>query len=151
MRVLFLMLFTFANFSYATTLPKKQLNCLVDNAYHEARGEGTLGILLVSQTVLNRAKEKKKSICETVYASKQYSWTSKSNTKIPLKERERLQRILVLFSKGLLAVPQRFRDAYYFHHIEVKPYWSKNFIKCGKWKNHVFYLRSDLRKSNHLI
>ena len=53
------------------------VTCLAVNMFYEARGEGLHGMLLVGWVTLNRGG----SVCETVYAKKQFSWTaSKRNT-----------------------------------------------------------------------
>jgi len=44
------------------------VKCLADNMYHEARGQGTAGLLAVSSVVINRVKDKRfpNTICEVV-------------------------------------------------------------------------------------
>ena len=44
------------------------IKCLTDNMYHEARGQGTAGLLAVSSVVLNRVKDRRfpNTICEVV-------------------------------------------------------------------------------------
>ena len=45
------------------------VKCLALNMYHEARNQGTAGILAVSAVVLNRVRDKRfpNSICEVIY------------------------------------------------------------------------------------
>ncbi|NYZ69950.1 cell wall hydrolase, partial [Endozoicomonas sp. SM1973] len=55
----------------------KDLQCLTLNIYHEARGEGLMGMLAVGEITINRVNNKKwpNSICAVVYQDKQFSWT----------------------------------------------------------------------------
>ena len=60
----------------SNSLPKSELKCLVDNAFYEARGEGMIGIFLVTQVVVNRSNKTNESYCKTIYKHRQFSWTT---------------------------------------------------------------------------
>lgn len=64
----------------ATTYSEKQLNCLAQNIYHEARGEPTSGQLAVAFVTLNRTEDDRfpDSICGVVYQKGQFSWTERN-------------------------------------------------------------------------
>lgn len=64
----------------ATTYSEKQLNCLAQNIYHEARGEPTSGQLAVAFVTLNRTEDDRfpDSICDVVYQKGQFSWTKRN-------------------------------------------------------------------------
>ena len=64
----------------ATTYSEKQLNCLAQNIYHEARGEPTSGQLAVAFVTLNRTEDDRfpDSICGVVYQKGQFSWTKRN-------------------------------------------------------------------------
>lgn len=59
---------------------KRQAKCLVDNAYHEARGEGRQGWMAVTYVVINRTKDKKfpNDACSVINQKRkkvcQFSW-----------------------------------------------------------------------------
>ena len=67
----------------ANTYSEKQLNCLAQNIYHEARGEPISGQLAVAFVTLNRMQDDRfpDSICSVVYQKGQFSWT-KHNPRI---------------------------------------------------------------------
>jgi spore germination cell wall hydrolase CwlJ-like protein len=44
-----------------------EFKCMVDNLYHEARGEGMLGLSAVASVVMNRAMATGKDVCDVVY------------------------------------------------------------------------------------
>lgn len=54
-----------------------ELECMVANVWHEARGEDTLGYILVAQTVRNRIRFNPTgtSACAVIWAPGQFSWT----------------------------------------------------------------------------
>jgi len=58
-------------------MDKKQLYCLSQNVYFEARGEKTVGQLAVAMVTMNRVFSKRfpNSICKVVWQRKQFSWT----------------------------------------------------------------------------
>ena len=51
--------------------------CLALNVYHEARGESEEGQYAVAHVTMNRVDSSKhgNTVCEVVYARKQFSWT----------------------------------------------------------------------------
>lgn len=59
------------------TMPDDELYCLVQNVYHEARGESKLGQIAVAYVTINRAKTPgfPSTICGTVWQKGQFSWT----------------------------------------------------------------------------
>lgn len=122
----------------------EQLSCLVQNAYHEAFGEGVTGVLLVTQVVLNRAKIKKVSYCSVVFEEYQFSWTLTAPKKIKRKDWVFLERVITEFYIGLRDVPKEFKTATHFHANYVNPYWADQLEFLGSWKNHLFY-REDMK------
>lgn len=125
-----------------TNLPKSELKCLVDNAYYEAGGEGHVGILLVTQVVLNRAKQSNESYCATIYKRNQFSWTVMKRLKrIPDKARKEIEFLMLAAHSDLIdhLVPAHLKHAMFYHANYVNPTWFKTRKKLGYWRNHVFY------------
>ena len=125
-----------------TNLPKSELKCLIDNAFYEARGEGHVGMLLVTQVVLNRAKQSNENYCTVIYKKYQFSWTAmKRLKKIPAETNREIERLVTMVHYGLVdhLIPNHLKSALFYHATYVKPYWSKKFDKLGYWGNHVFY------------
>ncbi len=79
--LLLLMLLTFdATASSTKTDSKKdqrELRCLTQNIFFEARGERTTGQLAVAMVTMNRVKSKRfpNSVCGVVWQKRQFSWT----------------------------------------------------------------------------
>ena len=74
---------------FSQVLDEKQIKCLTDNIYFEARGEKDIGKKAVALVTLNRLKEPEypDTICGTVYhrTSKyhcQFSWTCMKDHKV---------------------------------------------------------------------
>lgn len=135
--ILLALIFTpVANTSHnITPFTQKEFKCLVDNVYHEARGEPKEGILLVAKTTLNRAKSGifPKSICEVVYQPYQFSWTIYKR-KLPI-DKEQWNRLAGIVHESI----EHPADSLYFHATYIKtPKWAKNKegVVVGK---HKFY------------
>lgn len=112
----------------------KELKCLADNVYYEARGEGFYGKILVAKTTINRSLDPRfpKSICAVVYQANQFSWTLVKQNK-PVKH---------LWEESVLAVfaaQHSTSEALYFHAIHVTPYWIKSKTFLYTIGNHSFY------------
>ena len=73
-------------------LPKvneKSIECLAMNMYHEARGQGTAGLLAVSSVVMNRVADERfpNTICGVIkQAQTRPSWKDK-NKMIPIRDK----------------------------------------------------------------
>jgi N-acetylmuramoyl-L-alanine amidase len=61
----------------AAGISDRDLFCLVQNVYHEARGESLNGQAAVAYVTLNRLRDGRfgSSICDVVYQPDQFSWT----------------------------------------------------------------------------
>ncbi len=121
---------------------KSELKCLVDNAFYEARGEGHVGMLLVTQVVLNRAKQSNETYCQTIYKKNQFSWTvMKRLRSIPIETRKEIEVLVLNVHYGLAnhVIPSHLSHALFYHATYVRPSWFKTRKKLGYWGNHVFY------------
>lgn len=122
-----------------TVLPKRQLDCLIKNAYYEAGNQGELGRALVNQVVVNRARLWKKSYCSVIYQKKQFSWTLFRNSPIPKEEYRKIKQEVIDFFKHPPQIPKRFKEATHYHASYVNPYWSDDIQYLGAYKHHKFY------------
>ena len=138
---------------------EQELNCLALNMYHEARGEGTAGILAVSYVVLNRVNDSRfpDTICGVVKQG--HHIKTKEGTSQPIKNKcqfswycdgksdqpknKRAYDRLVSFSKYILSPDTTqidITDGALFYHAEyVSPSWSKTKQKTAKIGVHIFY------------
>ena len=137
-------------------ISQSEFNCLTDNAYHEARGEGLRGMELVTHVVVNRAESRKKSFCEIVYEPYQFSWTIANKSKKAHRQKKgaearqaasRLPAAAAVFE----VVKQRVSGwknssahtkiylATHYHTTQVNPSWATRLTFLGKFKNHLFY------------
>jgi N-acetylmuramoyl-L-alanine amidase len=117
----------------------EELDCLIINAYHEARGEGKVGRLLVTQVVMNRAEKASKSFCEIVFQPKQFSWTLSKRQQVPQEVYHNLAFEIYELYHNKSTIPADFHDVTHFHEVKVSPYWSKKLVKIGTHNQHVFY------------
>lgn len=133
---------------------QKQLECVADNVYYEARGEGHLGMVAVAQVVLNRVTDPRwpNSPCGVVYDGAKYSkdrahlqkgkcqfsWVCQSSRPRPPDP--------VLYKEAWKAAHEvfverkwtdRFAGLTFYHAEYVKPKWPYQFVK--KVGRHLFY------------
>lgn len=122
------------------------LLCLALNVYHEARGEPEVGQLAVAFVTLNRAHKKNTTVCKTVLAKKQFSWTNKCVVKGQLKKGcyPKDQKAWAQAMK-IAIVAQEVDDhtygANHYHRDDIAPDWitDKGMKVVGVWGRHVFY------------
>ena len=66
---------------------RQEVYCGAQNVYFESQGEPGLGMVAVSQVVINRVEDTRwpNTICEVVWQNKQFSWTHDGKSdRIPL-------------------------------------------------------------------
>ena len=137
------------------------IKCLTDNMYHEARGQGTAGLLAVSSVVLNRVKDKRfpNTICEVVKQGPmreswkkngkflplrnkcQFSWWCDGKSDVP-RDMTTYNKLLKI-AEALIYHKVPFIDitdgALFYHADYVTPGWAKTKQKTVEIQDHIFY------------
>jgi spore germination cell wall hydrolase CwlJ-like protein len=123
----------------------RDLNCLTEAVYWEARGEGPAGMAAVAQVVLNRVRHPAfpKTVCGVVYQGAadgdcQFSFAcstrhSRSEDNMWVRAREIAARAL---SGHVMA---QVGSATHFHAVSVAPDWMGNLQKVAQIGSHIFY------------
>lgn len=128
-------------------IDKKELKCLVDNVFYEARGESVRGMIAVIDVTLNRVDSRSypNTVCGVVYQRKQFSWTDQPKQKVSKEElvviyknaeliaKHRLIRHNLGLRKGIVF------GALWYHNNTVNPSWAKKLKVVKRYKNHIFY------------
>jgi spore germination cell wall hydrolase CwlJ-like protein len=117
---------------------KKQLECLALNMYHEARGEGTHGMLLVGNTTINRVLSKRfpNTICKVVYQKSQFSWTKDSPS---VKEKGVYKKVVELAKQLVYRdTDHSYGSVYFYNYNVVTPAWAKHKQQTVVYGNHRF-------------
>lgn len=129
----------------------RSLTCMAMNLYHEARGEGELGMVAVAHVVLNRAKSKNfpSDVCEVIKQVKpscQFSWfcTGKIKDIDNWDKYDHARSVAINVMNGQVTDPTN--GALYYHTVNVKPKWRKRFIKVAKIGSHIFYKDKNMEK-----
>lgn len=138
---------------YADCDKEQQVNALALNMYHEARGEGHDGMLVVGEVTLNRVKSKRfpDNICDVVYQGRrdsrgnmlrhqcQFSWYC--DGKSDKARNTKLWKEATHIAKGLVnGTYETFgTTATHYHATYVRPYWSRKYQVVGRIGKHIFY------------
>ena len=125
----------------------KQMSCLAEALYFEARGEPIKGQLAVGEVVLNRVEDPRypDSICKVVNQGTgrrfacQFTYTCDGKLETVF-ERD-AYAISLKISKILLTTHDRklTEGSTHYHSNYVNPKWSKNFERITKFGRHIFY------------
>ena len=125
----------------------KQMSCLAEALYFEARGEPITGQLAVGEVILNRVEDSRypSSICKVINQGTgrrfacQFTYTcdGKLETVHERKAYEmalKLAKILITTHDGKLT-----KRSTHYHSNYVNPKWSKKFERVAKYGRHIFY------------
>lgn len=97
---------------------EKEKSCLARAIHEESRGESVIGQLAVRDTIRNRARSKKMSLCSVILQKGQFQWSGRLKHLHATREmRDRL--------KKLERLPAVLPEGYeFFWHKRLKPIWS---------------------------
>ena len=125
----------------------RDLECLTQAVYYEARGEGRAGMQAVAQVVLNRARHPAfpKSVCGVVFQGAgrktgcQFSFTCDGSMRGRVNRGawDRAKSIAVAALSG--SVYAGVGNATHFHTTGVSPLWRTSLIQVGRVGSHLFY------------
>ena len=134
--------------SHVRKIAAKDVACLADAIYFEARGEPLKGQEAVAQVVINRASSGHypRSICGVVYQNQhrrnacQFSFAcdGKAEVKNEVTAWRKAQRIAREMTSGKSKVPALVKATHY-HATYVKPRWAGKMKKLATIGAHVFY------------
>ena len=117
------------------------MRCMIDNLYHEARGEGVKGLQAVASVVMNRADRQQLNICKVVYSRKQFSWTIAKRVKAVEGDIGDILNVAQAATSHTLV--DATGGATHYHTKQVKPYWAKTLKKTETIGQHIFYKKHD--------
>ena len=131
----------------------RDLDCLTDAVYFEARGESKRGQQAVATVVLNRVKNPNfpKSVCGVVFqrasSGCQFSFACDGSMRHGRDEDawEQARRVAARALSGY--VLRDIGSATHFHTIDVSPDWGSQMLKVAQVGLHVFYRRNPHAES----
>lgn len=142
-RALFFLLLFFPNTSAMSNpaLSAKEVDCLSNMVYYEARSEGPIGMAAVAFVAINRTRHPEvygSSLCEVIHKPYQFEGMKYYS---PNKKDKKSWETAKAISKLSLAkrIPDPAKGALYFHTKAITPKWSFNKIKTTILGNHIFY------------
>ena len=119
---------------------ERQLKCIIDNAFHESRGESVYGMKLVTTVVINRVNKYGTDACTEVYKPKQFSWTSmKKLSDVSNSFYYTFRPIAEAALKGETIVNKNHSSVMFYHSRYVKPIWRLKLKGKFLHGNHIFY------------
>lgn len=117
-----------------------QTECLAQNIYFEARGEGDAGMKAVANVTINRTKSDKypSNVCSVIYQPKQFSWVGKYSEIDDEVSYGIAKRIAKTAINGKLRDSTNGADHYHADWIK-QPAWAKGMRKTTVIGKHIFY------------
>jgi N-acetylmuramoyl-L-alanine amidase len=129
---------------------RRNLTCLAQNVYYEARGEPTAGQLAVAHVTMNRKASGRfsSSVCGVVYEKRwdpirnryvgAFSWTEFDALPMPTGEEwQRAWRVAEAVYYG--RETRSLEGALFYHATYIEPAWAKQKRQVARIGNHVFY------------
>lgn len=121
----------------------RDLQCLSEALYFEARGEGVQGQKAVAEVIMNRVDHPRfpKTVCGVVNQRGQFTYNKSGR----IREKGTYARVHKIAQAALSGAPRTLTNgATYFHTRAVKPSWTRRFERTTRIGAHIFY-RSDRR------
>lgn len=148
------------NIEIETGVSFKEVECLAQNIYFEARGEPLQGQIAVAYVALNRKNDRRypNTLCEVIKQGPVSSWfLTERNQIVPLRDKcqfswwcdgrsdeprdmwswGRAMDIAANVIKGEYKDPTH--GAIWYHNTEVDPVWNKRVAYTTQISKHIFY------------
>jgi spore germination cell wall hydrolase CwlJ-like protein len=119
----------------------RELDCLSQAVYYEARGESSEGQAAVAQVVLNRTRHAgyPKTVCGVVYQGCQFSFACDGSERAG-KEAEAWRRARGVAARALSGlVVAQIGDATHFHVARLGNVWGQGLVRVAQIGAHTFY------------
>jgi spore germination cell wall hydrolase CwlJ-like protein len=132
--------------TFARAGKARELECLADAVYYEARGEGARGQFAVAQVVMNRVKHPAfpKTVCGVVFqgsrhAGCQFSFACDGSMRGGVEGQawRRARRVAARALTG--AALAEIGSATHFHTTGVSPAWGLEMARVAQVGEHIFY------------
>jgi N-acetylmuramoyl-L-alanine amidase len=122
--------------AFGYDVDNRNIHCMTQAIYHEARGESHLGRLAVGHVILNRIiLGYGKTPCEVISQKRQFSWYGKGYT---VREKEKWILCHRLSKQILLhKTKDPTNGSVFFHEKTINPNWK--YKRVGVIDNHIFY------------
>ncbi len=126
---------------------QRELNCLAEAVYYEARSEGPEGQMAVAEVVMNRVRDSRfpKTVCGVVYQGRyretgcQFTFTCDGSLRFkPFGLAWDRAKAVALHVRMGLNKPVT-NNATHYHTDYVNPYWAAGLIETAEVGSHIFY------------
>lgn len=125
----------------ALVINERQVTCLAQNIYHEARGESFEGQTAIAYVTLNRVQAENwgDTICDVVYEPHQFSWTSRKDLQ-KIQDPAAFENAMMAAVNAIAGVSKDPTNGatYYFNHSRVRPVWAKDMRTTAVIGGHTF-------------
>ncbi len=125
---------------------EKELVCLAQTVWFEARGSSFADKLAVAQVVVNRvaSREHGDTVCSVVWEPAQFSWTADGlpdqvELEGPIDENAWTDSALAALTAWSAALPDLTRGATHYHADYVSPHWAQQLHARGRFGRHLYY------------
>ena len=124
-------------------LDKEEIYCGAQNVYFESQGEPDLGMVAVSQVVINRVKDSRwpNTVCEVVWQNKQFSWTHDGKSdRITVNSQYKQRLWIKSVYMFIIAYGEDITNgATHYHSVTVEPWWASSMVATAHLGNHIFF------------
>jgi len=126
---------------------ERELHCLSEAIYYEARGEAIEGQIAVAEVIMNRVDSRHypNSVCGVVSQGEHrrnscqfsYRCDGEPERMDERKAADRARDVAIMMMKGERR--DLTEDATHYHASYVNPYWAKSLTRTARHGTHVFY------------
>ena len=143
----------FVMYAESIEAKQKEIECLAQNIYHEARSESTAGRMAVALVTLNRVKDERfpNTICGVVKQTKyypsgridlhscQFSWYCDGKSDEPKDSKTWIESIRIA-DQVLNEIKIDVTDGALWYHADyIYPYWADHLERVIQIEDHIFY------------
>lgn len=122
-------------------IDRREIYCLAENIYHEARGESMMGQIAVANVTMNRVASPNwpNTVCEVVHQPWQFSWTHQS-VRHAAKEPEAWYWAVQNAALVYVGFIEDYSggSTHYYNPDKASPKWASGYQVIGALGGHLF-------------
>lgn len=118
---------------------EREVRCLADNIYHEARDQPMNGKIAVANVVMNRARSDQypDTVCQVIHQRRQFSWVGSGEKITDIVSYRKSYDIAENVYYGQYS--DITKGSTYYHSRVINPSWVHELSKTVTISDHIFY------------
>jgi spore germination cell wall hydrolase CwlJ-like protein len=131
-------------------ISQKEMVCITEAIYYEARNQPFIGQVAVAHTIINRVMDWRfhDTFCKVIKQRRHYSYRNgvPYNRMLPMPNKEATAKALLAAQHAITSAYDITEGATHYHKLNIDPYWRATKRQLVSINDHIFYRWDDYKE-----